>query len=317
MYRYITRYDVGRVDAEADAAPKSCIDRRTVIATEQGPMTAEEVVRHVEAGRRVSFSHRNEHGVLVSNPVLDAIRTEAPGRTIVFADGRRIKLTGGHVLPVGAHWDDGNAEDGATVVRQQEIILAQDVEVGDRLLDGVVAEIVEHDHIEAVRLWTAIPRWITTADGLTVGTRWHEVVVGWACSSDEDEYAPYDEVMGLIRLSHPTPGAPLALAWEESGAFKVETNDVPQMICGAGLAPTIRRTIAARGGCLGDGVEVPPALFVRRAPPILSVAPTTLGQACPQLAAIRSSLGLRILAAEDMSPALRGGAEVSDWSATA
>jgi hypothetical protein len=309
---YVTRYDVGHVQA----GRPSCIDRRTVLATEQGPMTAEDVVRHVGAGRRVSFAHRGPDGQPISNPVQDAICTTAPGRTIRFADGRSITLTGGHVLPVAASFTD---TDGWCPVGQETIILTQDVEVGDALFDGEVVEIVEHDSIEAVRLWTAIPRWITTASGLTVGTRWHEVCVGWTIADGDDEQAPYFEVVGLIRVCHRTPGAALDLAWEDSGAFAVETDDVPVMIRGAGLAATIRHTIVRRGGSLGDSAEVPPVFFEkarRKIHRVTGAPPATLGDAAPKLAAIKQAVGLQLVSSNRMDATLRGGAEVSDWAAT-
>jgi hypothetical protein len=281
-------------------------------------MTGEDVVRHVAAGRRVSFAHRAPDGRPISNAVQDAICTAAPGRTIRFADGRSVTLTGGHVLPVAASYTD---TDGWCPVGQETIILAQDVEVGDHLLDGEVVGIVEHPRIEAVRLWTAIPRWITTAAGLTVGTRWHEVCVGWTIAPDDDEQAPYLEVVGLIRVCHRTPRAGLELAWEDSGAFAVGTDDVPEMIKGAGLAATIRHAIVRRGGCLGDGSEIPPVFLQRGARRtihgVTSITPTTLAEVCPQMGALHAARALQLMPVSTMSETLRGGSEVCDWRAIA
>jgi hypothetical protein len=142
---------------------------------------------------------------MVENPVIASALTEGEGYQITFEGGRSVTLTGAHRLPRGAPMRDDLSyteeiaadryarrsrdavyNERTIAVRVQDIIRADDVRPGDHLLDGTVVAVRRLGTIRAVRLWTAVPGWIETADKLLVGTRWHEEALanGWASFED-------------------------------------------------------------------------------------------------------------------------------------
>jgi hypothetical protein len=119
------------------------------------------------------------------NPVIGACATRARGVEIRFHGGRSVRLTNGHVLPAGV--EQLHDFEIPVPVLEQRIITAGEVRPLMRLADGVVESVRPLGTIDAVRLWTAHPDWLTTASGLSIGSRWHEILPGWAVVADLEQ----------------------------------------------------------------------------------------------------------------------------------
>lgn len=194
----ITRY--------AGYTGNSCIEAGQRLFATDGTPTALEIHSAVSAGHRVAFLTEalftgRLDAAMVENPVIASALTEGEGYQITFEGGRSVTLTGAHRLPRGtpmldelsyteelaADWiarrsRDAVYEQRTVAVRVQSIARADELRPGDRLLDGTVVAVRRLGTIRAVRLWTAVPGWVETADKLLIGTRWHEEALanGWA-----------------------------------------------------------------------------------------------------------------------------------------
>lgn len=174
MYRLVRPFAAARLD--------SCIvGSEKLLLADGSTLTADDVLSTVRSKRRVDFLHDNGFEPML-NPVVRAIRTRGRGVRIHFEDGRSVALTTGHVLPVARSrvplgLDGAPLQFGFPVV-EEPIVLAGHVRVGDELMDGRVRRVQPLGEVEAVRIWTAIPTWIHTAESLAIGTRWHEIALG-------------------------------------------------------------------------------------------------------------------------------------------
>ena len=184
----LSTYDLGHVAA----GYASCIrDTQRLRLAGGDTLSSSEVMRAVKSGHRIDFVTKDLLGLgRVRNPVIGAVRTRARGVRVTFRDGRSVDLTTGHMLPVDTEvmappaLGSGQAD---VDVRQQHTIVAGRVRPGMFLLDGVVDSVTSVGTIDAVRLWTHHPAWIHTADGLSIGTRWHEIMLGWAPVAESAE----------------------------------------------------------------------------------------------------------------------------------
>lgn len=177
--------------AHVAAGYSSCIGDDQLLRLADGTiMTATDIADAFRNDRRIDFRTLDISGALdCANPVIGVVRTHAHAVRIGFADGRSVALTTGHVLPLSDEWlDDGN--DHWLPVRQQKIIRAGQVRHGMNLMDGRVESVESLGQTGAVRLWTAHPGWLKTADGLSIGSRWHEIIPAWAATEEE---RPMDE----------------------------------------------------------------------------------------------------------------------------
>jgi len=111
---------------------------------------------------------------------MGSIRTRAESVRIVFASGKSIALTHAHRLPAELPVLFGDDT-------EQYTISAGKVRPGQVLLDGLVRSVEQLGEQNAVRLWTAHPAWIQTASGLSIGTRWHEILHGFAVTRGEHD----------------------------------------------------------------------------------------------------------------------------------
>lgn len=170
----------------------SCIwEGQNMTLADGSYMSAGEILNRVKEGKRIDFRTPDlERRGECANPVIGCVRTRAKGVRITFEDGRSAVLTTGHVLPVDSeskrlprekHWY------GDMPIYEQEMIRAGQIEAGMQLLDGKVHAIQRVGKINAVRIWTADPAWIKTAEGLSIGSRWHEVMAAWVTCIDDPE----------------------------------------------------------------------------------------------------------------------------------
>lgn len=195
MWNTISSYDL----SFKAAGFASCIllDEKMRVS-DGGTPTALEIFRAVNAGTRVDFTTSDELGVMqCDNPVVGAVRTFGKAVRVVFEDDRAVELTTGHVLPM----ESTDTE----LAHQDWIILAGMVRAGMLLRDGRVKKVDDLGRRHAIRMWTHHPAWLTTASGLSIGSRWHEIMEGWLSyheQDEEDEYGPtsvdvWDRVYGL------------------------------------------------------------------------------------------------------------------------
>ena len=173
------------------AGGTSCIAWDQKLSTSGGIMTAKEIYDAIAAGRQVFFLTQNlDDTDKCLNPVSGAVLTRAQGRKITLVDGRSVILTDGHMVPTTEeNLTDGSlAYEGKTfIVLEQGIAPAGALRPGDEIMDGVIESIEPMGKIDAVRLWTGFPAWIQTPEGLSIGTRWHEIMLAWF-SYRENEY---------------------------------------------------------------------------------------------------------------------------------
>ena len=181
-------YDLAYVRSYA-----SCIwEKQKMTLADGSYMSAGEIFSRVKAGKRIDFRTQDlERRGECANPVIGCVRTRAKGVRITFEDGRSVVLTTGHVLPVDSekktlpqmqeYWY------GDMPIYEQGLIRAGQVETGMRLMDGVIHSVERVGKINAVRIWTADPAWIKTAEGLSIGSRWHEVMAAWVTCIDDPE----------------------------------------------------------------------------------------------------------------------------------
>ena len=169
----------------------SCIAWGQKLKTSGGVMTAKEIYDAIAAGRQVFFLTQNlDDTDECLNPVSGAVLTRAPGRKITLSDGRSVILTDGHMVPT----TEENLTDGSLayegknfIVLEQGISPAGALRPGDEIMDGTIESIEPMGKIDAVRLWTGFPAWIQTTEGISIGTRWHEIMLAWF-SYRENEY---------------------------------------------------------------------------------------------------------------------------------
>ena len=140
----------------------SCVGEQTILRTEQGLLTASEILRRFVAGRMVSFRTTRPDGSVRSTPVAWALPTRAPGRELSVG-GERVALTDGHMVLLGRKYDD----EGEVL----DLSRTSDIRVGD----AGIASVRTIDSLPAVRIWLAEPATIKTAGGLELGTRHHEL----------------------------------------------------------------------------------------------------------------------------------------------
>ncbi len=171
----------------------SCIwDNQKMTLADGGYMSAGEIFSRVKEGKRIDFRTPDlERRGECANPVIGCVRTRAKGVRITFQDGRSVVLTTGHVLPVDREQkrfpqrkDDWY---GNMPIYEQRVVRAGQVKAGMHLLDGVIHSVERVGKINAVRIWTADPAWLKTAEGLSIGSRWHEVMAAWVTCIDDPE----------------------------------------------------------------------------------------------------------------------------------
>lgn len=102
-------------------------------------------------------------------------------------------------------------------VRHQPIGRVDELKPGDRILDGRVTEIRPLGEIPAVRLWTKQPAWLRTADGIHVGTRWHETGYqnGWWAWSGDRFAVTMPDLLPHLKVMEYSPNR-----WEIPPAFE-------------------------------------------------------------------------------------------------
>jgi hypothetical protein len=160
--------------------PSCILDAERLRLADGSVTTAISIHDAVSIGRTIEFRTLGLDGRPCANPVMGSVRTFAEAVRITFVDGRSVALTSAHRLPAEAPVVRGSDTEQCTITAGQ-------VRPGHALLDGVVRSVEQLGPQRAVRLWTAHPAWIQTAQGLSIGTRWHEILHGWAVTSGEHE----------------------------------------------------------------------------------------------------------------------------------
>lgn len=249
----------------------SCIHEQQMLRVDGDvPMTAGDIADAVQRGQRVDFVTPTLLGYgQCYNPVVGVVRTRAAGVRITFADGRSVSLTTGHVLPLGSpqvdpDLDPRSGRDWADSIpiTQQWIVHAGSVRPGMELLDGRVEQVKSIGRIPAVRIWTHHPAWVSTVDGLSIGTRWHEVIHAWAAVSQDD----YGDIVPHAATGWPWGTGHLSAYGGYQLHSAVSADRVPVgnddgriSVAQLGMADSVRQTLGKRSQYLwnGDG-HMPP-----------------------------------------------------------
>lgn len=178
--RHWRGFDTNSINSWSTDDPSCVLYGESLRLADGSSMHAIGVHRAHREGRRIEFLTEGLDGRPCLNPVLGSVLTRARSVRITFGDKRTIALTGSHRLPM----DPTQYRGGDT---EQWIVRAEQVRPGMRLQDGIVSRVEDLGIRDAVRLWTAHPAWIRTAQHLQIGTRWHEILHAWAVTRGEHE----------------------------------------------------------------------------------------------------------------------------------